>query len=321
MSVLLGMTTKNLIACSLLSTLALLSFNANSQLRGAEKDDVPKIYTDRANALLDKIANEDLLSDSLPLSDSELTEYRKILRKKDNFSYSPNDELIMVNKKLPISLRDSEIPIIKLGHTFTTTLVFTDVAGNPWTVDSLTDISNSDVVSVSKKAPHILSIRPLKRAGKTNLPVKLKGHQRPITFLFDISDKEVYFNVDVQANDLGDHVGSQQIRAVNSYAKGEGVAPKLSIEPDKEIMLQLLTPPGYQDMRLFDEFRQPVDARDFVAWRKDGKLYLLTPHDSYTPDPIDVTSAPDGVHKLLEFDELPVITVRKKSQIMMLFVE
>jgi hypothetical protein len=140
-------------------------------------------------------------------------------------------------------------------------------------------------------------------------------------FLFDISEEEVYFNVDVKLDALGDHEQSQQLRSINQYSNNKSVSPKLTAEPAKELMLQFMTPEGYREKRLFDEFRDPVDPRDFVAWTKDGRLYLLTPHDSYTPDPVDVSAASDGRHKLFEFAELPVITVRKGSKIMLLYIE
>jgi hypothetical protein len=314
------MTILKTFSCFFLFSSIVIATNANASRRD-KKEEPPKIYQDRAKALLDSIANSEFLSDSDPLTKDEKKDFKEVLRKRDEFSYSKSDSLSITNHLLPVSLRTSGIHKVKLGHTFTTTLVFTDAAGNPWSADTLTDVSDTDVVSVVKKAPHILTVRPLKRAGQTNLPIKLMGHQRPIMFLFNISEDEVYFNVDVQIDSLGDHVNSQQITAVNQYSRGVKVSPKLSVEPAKEQMLQLLTPDGYQDKRLFDEFREPVDPRDFVAWTKNGRLYILTPHDSYTPDPIDITSASDGMHQLFEFAEVPVISVRKGSKIILLYIE
>lgn len=316
----LRMTALSAFAICVMLIALIQSFDANAQRAGREEEP-PKIYKERAKKLLDSISNADLLSDASPLTIEEQEQYRGILREMDAFAYDKPNGLQVKNHVIPISLRESSISEIKLGHTFTTTLVFTDAAGNPWSADTLTDISNSDVVSVVKKEPNIITVRPLKKAGQTNLPIKLKGHQRPLMFLFDIVEDEVYFNVDVKLDGLGDNPLSQQIRSIGQYSSNQSVKPKLTLEPAKELMLQFLTPEGYQERRLYNEFREPVDPRDFVAWTKDGRLYLLTPHDSYTPDPVDVTAASDGLHKLFEFSALPVITVRMGSKITLLYIE
>jgi hypothetical protein len=300
----------------------MLSIEA-SAARKNEKEKVPppKIYKEKVKAILDTMVFDQISGDVSPLSDQEQEDLKSVLRRNDKFLYNPQKTLNIKNETLHINMTTPGIPVIKLGHTFTTTLIFTDSAGNPWTADTLTDISDGEVVSVEKKAPHIITIRPKKMAGKTNLPIKLKGHQRPITFLFDITDNEVYFDVDVKIDGMGDHPRSQQSNALNQYMTGAHVAPKLNQNPAHELMLQSLTPEGFVERKLFNEYREKVDERDFMAWSSEGKLFLLTPHHSFSPEPTDISAASDGRNRLMVFDDIPVLAVRKNSKIFWLNIE
>lgn len=302
--------------------LASLPIDASASRGGASNEEAPpRIYTERAKELLDRLAADMALPANRPLSTEEQAEFEEMMRNRDSFMYDPSSSLKVTNHSITVDVRQPGISVIKLGHTFTTTLVFTDGAGNPWNVDLLTDVSDSDVVSVAKKAPHIISVRPLKKAGKTNLPVKLRGEQRPLTFLFDISDEEVYFNVEVQMEALGDHWDSQQIRSLSQYKSNSRVTARLTPEPAKDMMLQFLTPEGYEEHRLFNEYGDEVDTRDFVAWSKGNSLYVMTPHDAFTPGPIDVYASPDGRHTLYEYPLIPVLSMRKDSKIFMLHLK
>lgn len=281
----------------------------------------PQIYKDRVKAMLDDLVVDEITNGISPLTPEQQEQVRGAFRSNDAFQYDTGRELKIRNVKIPISLATPSIPTVKLGHTFTTTLIFTDAAGNPWSIDTLTDMSDSDVVSVEKKAPNILTVRPKKRAGKTNLPIKLTGQQRPITFLFDISDQDVFFDVDVQIDALGDHNQSQSLISMTRFQNHQSVAPRLNVDGEKSLLLQFMTPEGYTERRLFDERRQPVDPRDFMAWSKDGRLYIMTPHLPYSPDPIDYHASPDGRHRLLEFRERAIIAVRMNTKIFWLHIE
>jgi|TARA_B110000196_G_C21147386_1_gene667411 hypothetical protein len=289
--------------------------------RRGEEPEPPKVYKENVQRMLDSLIVEEEGAKTSPLTIDEHEEFRQHLRKNDLFRYEPNDGLEIKNKNIQINLREPGIPLIKLSHTFTTTLIFTDALGNPWGADTLTDVSNKDVVSVAVKKPNMITIRPKKRAGKTNLPIMLKGEQRPITFLFDIVDDEVYFDVNVEVDGLGDSSKSQRALALKNYSQGITIPPKLNHDPAKSLMLQFMTPEGYEQNRVFNDYREPVDERDFVVWTKGDEIFILTPHDAYNPDPIDVIAANDGRYKLLVFKKIPLVAMKKNSQIHWLHIE
>lgn len=305
----------------LIMLLCLICSHASAQQRGSNEKPPKQEYNEKFKDILNDVANRRALDGVSPLSPREMDELKQALRRNDLFTYAPSATLKPQDVTIKLDPSRPGTPLIKLGHTFITTLVFTDAAGNPWAVDTLSDVSDQGMVVSKKVTDNVITVQPKVRGGQANLPVILKGETRPITFLLEISDVDAYFTVDVQVDGLGNSEHSETLRAIKQYSNGEDVTPKLTTDPAKELMQQRITPDGYTQVRLFDEYRNPVDARDFMAWKKDGKLYLLTPHFSFTPDPIDISPVSDGRTKLMEFNFLPVISVRMNSKIFFLRVE
>jgi hypothetical protein len=298
------------------------SFDVSAQSRGRNQEQPPpQIYKERAISLFRNIAGDEFMRSKNPFSDAQKEQLKEIMREEDAFLYNQPKGLEIKNPVVNIGLRERQTIVVNLGHNYTTSLTFTDAMGNPWSVETLTDVSNTDVVSINKNVPHIISVRPKVMSGQTNLPIKLKGEQYPITLLFNVNSEVVDFNVDLRADGLGDHVESQRQSSLANYMSGEVVPPKLTQEPEKELMLQFITPEGYVRRGLLDDYGNEVDPRDFVAWSKGNRLFIMTPHHSYSPDPVDISAASDGRHRLLEYPETPFILVRKDSQLITLLVK
>mgnify|MGYP000217892287 FL=1 len=86
-------------------------------------------------------------------------------------------------------------------------------------------------------------------------------------------------------------------------------------------MLQKLTPDGFAKHDIRDSYGDRVDERDFSAWTNNGRLFIMTPHDDYSPQPVHISAASDGRHKLFEYKETSVVLMRKNSQIVMLYIK
>ena len=289
--------------------------------RGEKKEEpIPRYYNEKTKKQFSGLAFEELSEGALPFTDEQLEELSEILRKRDYFIYGQEKELEIKNARFSVTPGKDKIIKVNLGHTYNTTIVFTDSLGNPWGFETLTDASNLDALSYVKPVSNIINVKPKIRAGQANIPIKLNGVQSPLTILFNIGSDEVFFNADVSVEGLGDSPASQRRKSMGQYASGVVVDPKLTEEPSKELMLQFLTPDGFTQRELFDEYGQKVDSRDFVAWSKGGRLFVMTPHSHYTPEPIDVSAASDGRHKLLEYPDQSVLLLRKDSKIIMLHI-
>tara|TARA_Y100000310_G_C20590850_1_gene767893 strand:- start:90 stop:1037 length:948 start_codon:yes stop_codon:yes gene_type:complete len=310
---------KKFLLLFLSSVVLLNSFESFAARGGNQEVEPPREYTKRAKEMLDTLTKENWFSEIDPLSDSQQQEFKDMMRREDEFVYGQPRGMITINKRIPVSLKERQVIKIKIGHTYNSTVVVTDANGSPWSFETLSGISNSDVANINKVAPHILTVKPMRMWGETNLPIKLAGEQYPLTILFEVSEDEVYFNTDIVVDGLGDSESSQKAKSMMYYKNNLTVPPKLTVSPQKEMMLQFLTPEGYYRSELRDDYGEVVDERDFMAWKANGSLFVMTPHASYSPQPVDISSSSDGRHKLFEYVDTSVILMKKNNQIIMLY--
>lgn len=304
-----------------LSVLCMLfhSTMADAQVRNRNSEIEPeKVYKDSAERKLSEVALSDLKREIFALSEDQAKAVQESVVDRDKFLYSAPDGIKVLNKIFHIKPRlgdEDEIPVILLGHNYTSTLVFVDQEGAPWTADMLTDISNSEVFSVEKKAPHIITVRAKKKAGEANLPILLKGEQYPLTLLFKISPKESYFTVDILVKAYGDH--SQSEKAMNSISGGGASTPPPRYDTSDEIdkLVLGITPEGYTRARVFDAYASKVKDLDFMVWKKGREMFILTPHFYYAPRPYDVHVSSDGKNRLFVFKSVPIIKMKKYNKI------
>jgi len=299
----------------IISALVLLSLDSAAATK-KRPPEPPRIYKDSVKDSLHEVSADQLSQKIFPFTDAEVKTANGALVRKDEFYHSPKTKLAITNETIKVNPSPSkfgEIPMIKLGHNFTTTLVFVDKEGKPWSVDLLTDVSDPEAFSVVKKAPHIITVRGLKMAGEANLPLLLKGEQYPIIFHFKISTDSAYFVVDIRANGYGDN--SQGVQAVSKYNNGSGVLPRYDSSSESRDMLLGLTPKGYEKHTMFDEYGIEVDPNDFTVWSNKTNIFILTPHSTYQPQPTDIEVSPDGINKLFTLNKLPKVYLRKQNKI------
>ena len=309
---------------ALLLVLVMLSASqSHAQSRRGGEPEEKKIYTENAKRMLERFAVEEAKDKIVPLTDQEMKDFKELTRKVDSYMYDQPETLVINNKVIPYDLSKRDPIVIKLGHSYTSTIVMTDAQGNPWSFDTLSNLSNENVASLVKEPAnpsHMLSIRPKVTSGQTNLPIKLAGYQYPISIIFDISDEEVYLISDIRLNGLGDSASSQRALSVSFYEKEKTPPANFNMTADVAALLQRITPDGYVKRTLVNEYGEEVDPRDFVAWTKGGTLYVLTPYHKYSPDPNAVSVSSNGHERLFEFSETPVITMKRNEQVVMMLV-
>lgn len=284
-----------------------------------KKKTPPKVIEPKWAKELDKEILKSILSEKVPLDIEQQDSTKKTLALADRYKHSPVEGLKLIPKEIPVSLRDNEIYLIKLGHSFDAVIRFVDKEGNPWSFQVLTEPSDTDVVS-HLHLDQTLTVKPKAMAGQASLPIKLAGVDKPLMLLFKISFEEAYLTTTLIVDALGDHEKSQTKQIFSDINNNRSVAPKLSITPTHASLLKGITPIGYKELVLRNDYGQEVDDRDFMAWKNEGLIYLLTKYNYNTPRPIDISPSSDGVYKLYVFQDIPIITMNQNSQIIYLYV-
>jgi len=294
----------------------MLCFDASAARNSKKPPEPPKLYKDSVRNALNEVAADELEQRIFPFSEPEVERLNETLTRKDAFYHAPKSKLQITNEVINVDSSPSkadQIPVIKLGHNFTTTLVFVDQEGRPWSADLLTDVSDLQAFSVQKKAAHIITVRGLKMAGEANLPILLKGEQYPVTLHFKISSDTAYFMVDVRAKGYGDN--SRDIEAVSMYGNGERMPARYNTSDEMRDMLIGITPKGYKRHVLYDEYNDKASADDLMLWSDEDNIYLLTPYEPYTLAPTDIQVSPDGVRRLFVLPKYPSLYLKKYNKI------
>ncbi|MBE8233636.1 MAG: hypothetical protein HAW67_07850, partial [Endozoicomonadaceae bacterium] len=289
----------NMMKCGLL-LLGVCIFSVNSVYAASKREKV-KVYKERVENQLREITLDQLEEKIFPFREDEVEVINDVIKRKDAFFHSPSQTIKIQNHEIivkPSPMNSDEIPLIKLGHNFTTTIVFTDKVGKPWSVDTLTDVSDSVAFSVEKKTEHIITVRGNTAAGEANLPILLKGEQYPIIFHFKITPDEAYFIADIKVDGYGDN--SQATAAVRNFTSRSGFQPRYDIDEASRKMLLGVTPAGYKKLNLVNEYGAPASRTDVQAWLFEKNIFVLTPYQPYAIKVRDVQLSADGVTKLFK---------------------
>lgn len=93
-------------------------------------------------------------------------------------------------------------PIIRVSKNLLTTIVFTDLQGNPWYIDKVIvnreQFNDSASVSLDGKPTNILSLEPTQAIQYGTVSVMLKGKTLPVIFLLSAGQNEVDIRVDAR---------------------------------------------------------------------------------------------------------------------------
>ena len=300
---------------------------ANAQVRtprNNQEKETPPVYTDGADRKFSALSIDDISKGIHSLTEQQEIRVKEAVKRRDSFLYDAPNGLSIENSVIHVNPRfgdEDRVPVIELGHNYTTTLVFVDKAGRPWSVEMLTDISSPEVFSVVRKQPHIITVRALKRAGEANLPLILKGQQYPFTVLFKVSDKKSVFTMDIMVDGLGDNSQSDKAMVSFNHNGVTTLPPRYDTSDTINKMVQGITPSGFNVSKVYDDYANQLSDTDIMAWRHDEKLYVLTHYTYYSPTPSDVHASPDGYRFLYVFGDVPFLNMRHQNKIIQLNIQ
>ncbi len=175
----------------------------------------------------------------------------------------------------------STSPVIRLFKNRTSTLLLTDITGQPWPIVNYDGLSEEDFIvkRLDNPAPegYVLSVTPRGSFVSGNLVLVLKGLVSPLNIEFVSAQKEVDVTTEVRV----------QAKGPNTQYTSIGLPS--SIDTALLSVLQGVAPTGAKELK--------VSTNAVQAWlAKDGSMYVRTRYKIMSPAFDNVTSSPDGTY-------------------------
>lgn len=189
----------------------------------------------------------------------------------------------------------STSPVVRVSKNRTSTIIVTDMTGQPWPIVNMDGLTNEDffVKRLDNPAPdgYVLSVTPKGNFSSGNLVLILKGLPSPINIEFVPAQKEVDVNTEIRV----------QARGPNSHFSTMGLPSSMSSE--LLYVLQGIAPQGAKELR--------ASSTAVQAWlSKDGSMYVRTRYKVMAPAFESVTTSPDGTYA---YKMIPVPVVLFKT--------
>lgn len=187
-----------------------------------------------------------------------------------------------INGILTASLSPGSIsPVIRLSENTTSTIMLTDMAGNPWPIVNYDGLPNAEFKVQRLDAPSpkgcVLGITPKSAFVSGNLVLILKDEPVPININFVSAQKDVDVTTQIRIQAPGPNT---QFTSIN-------LPP--SIDSALLSVLQGVAPGNAKELK--------TSSPAVQAWlAKDGSMYVRTRYKIMSPAFSNVTSSPDGTY-------------------------
>jgi intracellular multiplication protein IcmK len=234
-----------------------------------------------------------LLEDALPLSPTQIKRLRKL--------YEMSEEAVNTTPKAPPTPMSTSMmvnldpgttpPIIRLSAGFVSSLVFTDVTGEPWPIVSY-DVGDPKVFNIAwDTRSNTIFAQSLKLYSHGNLAIRLQDLSTPIMLsLVSGGQREVDFRVDLQVASRGPNA-KMPIMSDSSLMPARVNASLINI-------LDGVAPPGSLQLE--------ISGGQGKAWLANKKMYFRSPLTVISPAWLSMVSSPDGTH-VYEMAPTPLI--------------
>ena len=295
-----------------------LSFTVNAARKNNENASIPLELKPERMKLLEQLANKKVLEEELPFTEETADILKKMLNDKDDFIHNSPSKIQKMSRSLdiPMGVTDGKFEVIYLAPNLSTTLVFVDKLGNPWTIEKHS-VSTPSKVQPEIVNSNMMTFSPKKIRGEGNMTLFFKDSNFPITLEWIISDKKVDYVTEVKIDGYGNK--SPQNNMMRLYVGGNNVAPKYQSK-SFSTMISGNTPLGFSLKSLFNEYGEEEDG--FNVWVSDGgqHLYTRTIHKVFYPPTISVKKSGDKKTKVYKTKFSSRITVKKDGKLLHLKV-
>lgn len=189
----------------------------------------------------------------------------------------------------------STSPVVRVSKNRTTTIVMTDMTGQPWPILNYDGLSEEDFIvkRLDKPGPDgfVLSVTPRGAFVSGNLVLVLKDLNSTVSIDFVPAQKEVDSRTEIRV----------QAKGPNTQLMSIGLPSGL--DTSLLSILQGVAPAGSKELK--------VSTAAVQAWStRDGNMYVRTRYKIMSPAFENVTSSPDGTYA---YKMIPVPVVLYKA--------
>lgn len=184
-------------------------------------------------------------------------------------------------------------PIIRVSKNILTSIVFTDLDGNPWFIEKVmlnrNQFNDSAGVDDEGKPTNILTIEPIQAIDYGNVTIMLKGKTLPVILLIASGQPDVDVRLDVRMKGKNPNIAANDIpisaRAVSADIDEIGL--------------------GFLDGTIPSDAEMLASSDPAIrAWNYSGAIYIKSSLDVLYPSYHSRAKSPDNVN-IYRFDNEP----------------
>lgn len=206
-----------------------------------------------------------------------------LLRQAQEVATPYNTVAAPVTRSLAITLNPGEHPpVLRLNAGMLSTIVFSDLAGNPWDIEKVSfdsdRFSNGSDNQEEKGSTNILTITPLTAQAYGNLIVTLRGLSTPVIMMLTTGQSETDIRVDAKLPG----------RSNNAKLVVSSSADSIFPENDSLAFMDGFAPEGAIEL--------DVDNKNVRAWKYNDNTYVRSSYTLIRPAYISTLKANNGMN-------------------------
>ncbi len=261
------------------NSLALTPVSASTNQTSAVK---PKQYTEQnlfpTPSATQKAAFNNVARSALPMTPDEIRQLKNMeaFTKRAASTPAGTPPKPVLSTQIVNLAPGSVPPVVRLEQGFVTSVVFTDISGNPWPIVSY-DLGNSKAFNIQWITDsNLLMIQASSLYTYGNLAVSLKGLSTPVMLTLVPGQQVVDYRADLQ------------IQRVLPGSSSTDFMP-VSGTPVNQTLLDILNGVPPQNAKVLK-----ITGGEGLAWLIDNKLYLRTKLTVLSPSWISIMKNADG---------------------------
>jgi hypothetical protein len=298
-----------------LSILAVSVIGA-SPLMAAKKEKIiiPVQLKPERLELLNKIANEKIRDEDYSYKKiEEISEVLQLIEKEEKITSNNLKKINKAYRSISVSMSpSSDFETINMVPNYSTTLVFVDKMGNPWSINKFI-VGSAQDYSPEHQSPNILTFSPNANIANSNLTILFKGAKLPIAFDLVVNSEEVDYITEIKVNEYGDQSPKEEYI---EYYKDSGKQDLSYLSKNEESFMGDIIantrPSGFEEKHAFNKYSEIED--DFRIFHKNKFLYIRTSHQVFSPAPIKQKNSADRLTKVFKIPFMSTIIINKNGK-------